>query len=125
MKLSEAPVAAMIRIKDHAVTREFFVNKLGLKHVDLGPKAPAMYEAGNGTMIIAYSGEPTHPANTVAAFAVDDVEATVADLKSKGVVFEEYDMPDLKTVNGVATWDKYKSAWFKDPDGYIFAINSR
>jgi catechol 2,3-dioxygenase-like lactoylglutathione lyase family enzyme len=128
--LKDAPVMAQIRIKDHAVTRDFFVNKLGLKHIDLGPEVPAMYEAGNGTMIVAYSGEPTHPEHTVATFVVNDVEAEVKELQAKGVKFEEYDMPEMeiKTVNGVATWgegDKMqKSAWFKDPDGYTFALMS-
>ncbi|MFO0704492.1 MAG: VOC family protein [Candidatus Andersenbacteria bacterium] len=125
MQLSQAPVSVMIRVKDHATSRAFYADKLGLTHIDKGPMAPAMYEAGNGTRIIAYSGEPTSPAHTVGNFSVDDVEATVAELKAKGVVFEEYDLPDLKTVNGIATWDKYKSAWFKDPDGYIFAINQQ
>ncbi len=120
--LKEAPVSLQIRIKDHAITRDFFVNKLGLKHIDLGPKVPAMYEAGDGTMIVAYSGEPTHPEHTVGMFLVKDVEAEVRELQGKGVKFEEYDMPDLKTVNGIATWDEQKSAWFKDPDGYIFAL---
>jgi catechol 2,3-dioxygenase-like lactoylglutathione lyase family enzyme len=124
--LKDAPVCVQIRIKDHAITRDFFVNKLGLKHHDLGPDVPAMYEAGNGTMIVAYSGEPTHPAHTVGTFAVQDVEAEVKELKAKGVKFEEYDMPEIKTVNGVVTWGEgektQKAAWFKDPDGYIFGL---
>jgi catechol 2,3-dioxygenase-like lactoylglutathione lyase family enzyme len=125
MLLKEAPVSVMIRIKDHAVTRDFYVNKLGLKHVDLGPNVPAIYEAGSGTKIFAYSGEPSHPESTVGTFAVEDVEAVVKELQAKGVAFEEYDLPDLKTVNGVASWDDVKSAWFKDPDGYIWALNQR
>lgn len=129
MKLSEAPVSVMIRIQDHATTRDFYVNKLGLKHIDLGKYVPAIYEAGSGTKIYAYSGEPTPPESTVGTFVVDDVEATVQELKSKGVAFEEYDMPEMKTVDGVASWSDgtqtVKSAWFKDPDGYIFALNQR
>lgn len=123
MLLSEAPVSVMIRVKDHAVSRTFYTEHLGLKHTDLGPSIPAIYEAGKGTRIVAYSGEPTHPESTVATFTVADVEATVKELQATGVTFEEYDLPDLKTVNGVATWDNVKAAWFKDPDGYIFALN--
>jgi len=125
MQLNQAPVSVMVRVKDHKISREFYVGKLGLKHIDKGPMAPAIYEAGNGTMIVAYSGEPTHPESTIGNFSVDDVEATVKELKAKGVVFEEYDMPDLKTVDGIATWENFKSAWFKDPDGYIYAINQK
>jgi catechol 2,3-dioxygenase-like lactoylglutathione lyase family enzyme len=125
MLLNEAPVSVMIRIKDHAATQDFYVNKLGLKHIDLGPNVPAIYEAGAGTKILAYSGEPTQPEHTVGSFMVADVESAVKELQAKGVVFEEYDLPDLKTVNGVATWDDIKSAWFKDPDGYIWALNQK
>jgi hypothetical protein len=52
------------------------------------------------------------------------VEATVRWLKNRGVVFEEYDFPGLKTVNGIATLGDRKGAWFKDPDGNILAVSS-
>ena len=50
------------------------------------------------------------------------MEREVADLKSRGVVFEEYDFPNLKTQNGIATAGNAKSAWFKDSEGNILAI---
>jgi hypothetical protein len=56
---------------------------------------------------------------------VDDVEAEVAELKSRGVVFEEYDMPGIKTVNGIATGGGAKTAWFKDTEGNILAVSQR
>ena len=115
----------MIRIKDHATTRDFYVNKLGLTHEDPGPNAPALYKAGNGTMIMAYSGEPTRPEHSIGSFLVDSVEQTVKELKDKGVTFEEYDMGPLKTVDGIATLGTNKSAWFKDPDGYLWALHQR
>jgi len=124
MKLSDAPASVQIRIKDHAATRAFYKDKLGLEHVDLGPDVPAVYKAGKGTIIIAYSGEPTHPEHTIGNFQVDDVEATVKELQGRGVTFEEYDMPELKTVNGIASWGDHKMAWFKDPDGYIWGLNA-
>jgi hypothetical protein len=55
---------------------------------------------------------------------VDDVEKAVVDLRSKGVTFEEYDMPGIKTVNGIADMGDFKGAWFKDPEGNILAIGS-
>ncbi|MFO0703035.1 MAG: VOC family protein [Candidatus Andersenbacteria bacterium] len=123
MQLSKAPASVQIRIADHAATRAFYEGKLGLKHTDLGPEVPALYEAGNGTIIVAYSGKPTHPESTIGNFQVDDVEATVKELQAKGVTFEEYDLPDMKTVNGIVDWEGYKVAWFKDPDGYIWSVN--
>jgi hypothetical protein len=56
---------------------------------------------------------------------VKDVKAEVAELKKKGVVFEEYDMPGLKTVNSIATGGGASTAWFKDTEGNILAIAQR
>ena len=50
-------------------------------------------------------------------------EAEVAELKAKGVVFEEYNFPGLKTVNGIATAGGSKAAWFKDTEGNILCIH--
>lgn len=63
--------------------------------------------------------------NTVASFKVDDVLATVNELKGKEVTFESYDMPEIKTdENNIATFGEYKAAWFKDPDGNILALGN-
>jgi len=86
-----------------------------------------MFAAGAGTMVSIYErpGMPA-PQNTTLAFGVtperfDDV---IAELKSKGVVFEDYDMPEmgLKTVAGVAEMLGTKAAWFKDTEGNILNI---
>jgi hypothetical protein len=53
---------------------------------------------------------------------VNDVEAAVAALRGKGVTFEEYDMPGLKTVNGIAELGGFKGAWFKDLEGNILSV---
>jgi hypothetical protein len=56
------------------------------------------------------------------AFMVADVEAAVAELRGKGVSFEEYGLPGLKTVNGIAELGGSKGAWFKDPEGNILSV---
>jgi catechol 2,3-dioxygenase-like lactoylglutathione lyase family enzyme len=53
---------------------------------------------------------------------VRDVEATVADLRAKGVTFEDYDLPGLKTVNGIAELGGIRGAWFEDPEGNILSV---
>ncbi len=55
-------------------------------------------------------------------WTTNDIEADVARLKARGVVFEEYDTPDLKAVNGVATIGQSKGAWFKDSEGNLLAL---
>lgn len=59
---------------------------------------------------------------TLMAFEVDDIEATAEDMRTRGVTFEEYDLPDLKTEDGIADIGDEKGAWFKDPDGNILAV---
>jgi hypothetical protein len=69
-------------------------------------------------------GAGTSKAST-AFWAVDDVAAEVAELKARGVVFEEYDRPGIKTVNSIATGGGAKTAWFKDSEGNILAVSQR
>ena len=66
-----------------------------------------------------FAGTAQH---TLTAFLVQDVEAAVADLRNKGVSFEEYDLPGLKTVNGIAELGGTRGAWFKDPEGNILSV---
>jgi hypothetical protein len=63
--------------------------------------------------------------HTQMSFAVDDVVAVVKELKAKGVVFEEYDYPNLKTVNSIAERPDFKGAWFKDSEGNMIGIGQR
>ena len=113
---------AYIPVKDVAKARQFYEQKLGFK-----PKEEVghgvVYEFAEHTACFLY---PTPNAGTSKAsqafWQVDDVEREVAELKSKGVKFEEYDMPGMKTENGIMTAGGAKSAWFKDPDGNIMAI---
>jgi hypothetical protein len=85
-----------------------------------------IYECGKGSWVFMYpsAGAGTSKAST-AFWTVDDVTAEVAEVKARGVVFEEYDMPEIKTVNSIATGGGPKTAWFKDSEGNILAISQR
>ena len=85
-----------------------------------------MYESGKGSRFFAYksAGAGTNKAST-AFWDVPDLEAEIADLRKRGVVFEEYDTPGFKTVNGIATGGGAKTAWFKDSEGNILAVSQR
>jgi predicted enzyme related to lactoylglutathione lyase len=58
------------------------------------------------------------------SFAVDDVDETVKSLRESGITFEEYDLPSIKTENGIATIGTVKAAWFRDPTGNLLAVTS-
>jgi hypothetical protein len=85
----------------------------------------AVYRLADGTGFLLYP-TPTNAGrapNTLMGFEVPDVVAEAARLKSMGVVFENYDMPGLKTIEGIATFGKMHGAWFKDADGNILALS--
>jgi len=120
--LQKAPMYAYIPVKDLARARRFYEERIGLT-----PKEETgggvLYEFAQHTACFMY---PTPNAGTSSAsqafWQVDDVESEVAELKRRGVVFEEYDMPGMKTQNGIATAGGAKSAWFKDTEGNIMAL---
>jgi len=98
-----------------------FYEKLGFKPIEEGPEG-AYYATGDTKFFLyesAYAG--TNQATT-AGWEVDDLDKEMSELRSRGVVFEEYDLPGIKTVNGIATVDSEKAAWFKDSEGNILNI---
>jgi predicted enzyme related to lactoylglutathione lyase len=118
--LSTAPIRAYIPASDVARARKFYENTVGLT-----PKAEyaggVIYECG-GTEVFMYltSNAGTSKASQ-AYWQVDDVEAEVAELKARGVVFEEYEGMAMR--NSIATGGGAKTAWFRDTEGNILAIS--
>jgi catechol 2,3-dioxygenase-like lactoylglutathione lyase family enzyme len=113
---------ATIPAKDLEGTRKFYENVLGLEMVREDP-AGISYRTGDSVLFLyptEFAGTAQH---TLGGFSVSDIEAAVAELRAKGVTFEEYDMPGLKTVNGIAELGGEKGAWFKDPEGNILSVS--
>jgi catechol 2,3-dioxygenase-like lactoylglutathione lyase family enzyme len=118
--LKKSPMYAYLPAKDVARARRFYEEKLGFE-----PKRQVgggvTYEFAGGTACFLY---PTPNAGTSAAsqafWQVADLEAEMAELKAKGVVFENYDMPGMN--DGIAIGGGAKAAWFKDTEGNILAI---
>src|SRR3982075_1613234 len=123
--LKNAAIVPYIPVRDVARARKFYEEKIGLKPKEENAGG-VIYECGKGSWVFMYpsGGAGTSKAST-AFWAVEDVAAEVAELKAKGVVFEEYDMPGIKTVNSIATGGGAKTAWFKDSEGNILAISQR
>jgi predicted enzyme related to lactoylglutathione lyase len=119
---SSKPLGAVIRVADYDRAKSFYQDKIGLEVQD--QDGPGMGTIEAGTPMLMYESDLPAPENTVAGFLVDDVDGTVAELRNRGVIFEEYDAPGLKTIDGIATMGDAKSAWFKDSEGNILSIAS-
>jgi predicted enzyme related to lactoylglutathione lyase len=120
--LQKSPMYSYIPARDVARARQFYEQKVGLK-----PKQEiaggVVYEFGEHTACFLY---PTPNAGTSKAsqayWQVEDIEREVAELKARGVRFENYDMPGMKTEDGIATAGGARAAWFKDSEGNTMAL---
>ena len=121
--LRDFSVMTMIRCGDVQKQRAFYGEVLGLREVERLDSGETIFEAGNGTRIGLYPGERSKADHTVAAFTVRDIKGVIKALKGRGVVFEDYDTPNFKTVDHVATDGKSKCAWFRDPEGNFLAVS--
>jgi predicted enzyme related to lactoylglutathione lyase len=122
--LSNAPVAPTIPVTDLAKAREFYEGMLGLNVKQEDEGEGLLLEAGKGSMLYLYKRPPAPSQHTLASFDVQDLDAEMDDMIAKGVVFEQYDMPGLKTdEKGIAQMGDMRGAWFKDPDGNILALH--
>jgi catechol 2,3-dioxygenase-like lactoylglutathione lyase family enzyme len=125
--IANARAIAVIPVSNLEQALEFYEGALGLpvqQRIETLPQnREARFKVGQTEFAVYESVGAGESRATLMAFEVDDVEATVEDMRSRGVTFEEYDLPDLKTENGIATTADEKAAWFKDPDGNIIAVS--
>jgi catechol 2,3-dioxygenase-like lactoylglutathione lyase family enzyme len=123
--LAEARVEAAVPTSKLSRGREFYEGLLGLEPAGAHtPNVDVIYECAGGTRLLVYEHPGTvRPARTAAHFVVDDVPATVRELRGRGLRFDDYDLPELKTVDGVATVGELRFAWFRDPDNNVIGIH--
>jgi catechol 2,3-dioxygenase-like lactoylglutathione lyase family enzyme len=130
MVLNNGSVATRLPAQDLDRARRFYADTLGLQPVDERPGG-LLYRCGTGEFAVFESAGTSPGTFTQMAWEVDDIEATVAELTQRGVVFEEVDLPDLTTVGGIAeVTGNYPSkgargeraAWFRDSEGNLLGI---
>ncbi|GAA4958369.1 glyoxalase/bleomycin resistance/dioxygenase family protein [Yinghuangia aomiensis] len=120
--IADAPLTAVVPVTDRARAVAFYRDKLGIpvkeEHAEditftCGGTQFSLYET-------PYGGQAQH---TLASWKVDDLDAAMKDLRGRGVVFEDYDFPGLKTVNGVAeSPEGGRAAWFRDSEGNVLCV---
>jgi catechol 2,3-dioxygenase-like lactoylglutathione lyase family enzyme len=120
--LQQSPMYAYIPVSDLQRARHFYEEKLGFK-----PKGEisggVVYEFGDHTACFMYPSPNAGTSKTSQAFwQVNDLEREVAELKARGLQFEEYDMPGMQADGEIYIADDSKAAWFKDSEGNIMAL---
>jgi catechol 2,3-dioxygenase-like lactoylglutathione lyase family enzyme len=116
--LSDSPVTAALPCSDLERAKGWYQDKLGLSSSTDDPGG-AQYDCADGTRFVLFpSSGASDGSFTQVGFDVEDLEAEVAELKGRGVEFEEYEF----TVNAIADMDGDKSAWFKDSEGNLIAL---
>ena len=128
--LKRSDVAARLPAQDLERAKAFYADKLGLTPSEERPGG-LRYECRSGAFsLFASAGAPSGE-HTQMAWEVDDIESTVVELRARGVVFEEYDLPGIKTFDGIAeVAGNYASrggigergAWFRDSEGNLLGI---
>jgi catechol 2,3-dioxygenase-like lactoylglutathione lyase family enzyme len=127
--LKDARIANRLPAQDLERARAFYAEKLGLEPVEERPGG-LRYLGGSGEFALFQSAGSASGEHTQMGWEVDDIDATVAELRARGVVFEEYDLPGLETVDGIAHIEgNYPSkgtgeraAWFRDSEGNMLGI---
>jgi catechol 2,3-dioxygenase-like lactoylglutathione lyase family enzyme len=128
--LKDARIATRIPVQDLDRARRFYAEKLGLEPSEERPGG-LLYRCATGEFALYESAGSPPGTFTQMAFDVDDLDSSVAEMKARGVVFEEVDVPGLRTVDGIAEVSgNYPSkggkgeraAWFRDGDGNLLGI---
>lgn len=124
--LSNSPVTASLPFKGLKKAQDFYSNKLGLRRT-AGSADDGFLEfaAGDGTTLVLFESDSRKSNDTAASFDVENLAQEMTALRRKGVEFEEYDLPEIRTVDGVATMGPHRMAWFKDPGGNLLGLHQR
>jgi catechol-2,3-dioxygenase len=121
--LGTKDATATIAVKNLDSAKEFYGGKLGLAPADSRQSEVLIFNSGHTTVLVyksQYAG--TNKATAATWIVGDELEDIVQALKSKGVRFEQYDMPGMKREGDIHVAGNTKAAWLKDPDGNILGL---
>ncbi|HEY2929642.1 VOC family protein [Piscinibacter sp.] len=104
--------------------RRFYEEKLGLQPEGEHADGSFWMRTGAGDTVALIPRPDRKPAEyTSMSFEVDDIDSEIKDLERRGVKFEDYDLPNLKTVNHVFATPDEKCAWLTDTEGNILCLH--
>lgn len=121
MSLSRSLAVTAIPVTDLELAKPFYRDVLGLELIE-DTQYALRFSAGNASQISVYKRPQVERGQTVAHFEVSDIDKEVADLRSRGAVFEEYTVGLLATTDGIAQIGTARAAWLKDPEGNVLGL---
>jgi catechol 2,3-dioxygenase-like lactoylglutathione lyase family enzyme len=129
MTLRDSRVSTRLPAQDLDRARAFYAECLGLEPVDERPGG-LLYRVQSGEFALFQSTGRPSGEHTQIGFEVDDLDATVAELRARGVVFEEVDVPGLRTRDGIAEIEgnypskgsRERAVWFRDSEGNLIGM---
>ena len=122
--LATAAVTTVLPVVQMDRARNFYEKTLGLTPKGFAADGNFIFACGGGAQIaLIPKPEGTQAQHTALSFEVHDIGAEIAELEARGVLFEEYDLPGLKTVNHVCVLGSSKAAWFKDTEGNYLCLH--
>lgn len=117
-------LTTILPVVDVGRARRFYEEQLGLGRGREGAMGEVLFESHGGRIALSPRQEPTRATHTALSFEVRDIAAEVHDLERRGVHFEDYDLPGLKTgPDHVCDLGAERAAWFKDTEGNILCIH--
>jgi catechol 2,3-dioxygenase-like lactoylglutathione lyase family enzyme len=121
--LGTAAVTTILPVIDAERARSFYENTLGLSYAGRSGDGKHLFAIASGTLALLQKPPGSQAAHTALSFEVNDTADAVRELSQRGVEFEDYDFPGLKTVNKVCVLGSEKAAWFKDTEGNILCVH--
>ena len=122
--LTATRTTTILPVSDPDRAAHFYADRLGLTPIGNGDDGTRLFELGRGDALgLMPAEEGAQSGHTVLSFEVDDLEAEMRELERSGVRFEDYDLPELKTVNHVAVFGTEKAAWFHDSEGNVLCLH--
>jgi catechol-2,3-dioxygenase len=121
--LKSSPVATILPVIDSERAHQFYEHALGLSYLGQSGDGKHLFAIGSGTLALLQKPPGSQAQHTVLSFEVADTASAVHELTQRGVNFEDYDLPGLKTVNKVCVLGSEKAAWFTDTEGNILCVH--
>jgi len=124
MTLKMNTATTILPVDDPARARSFYTEKLGLPHRGKTDDGSELLGTDGGPLLqLVPVSDGRHSEHTALSFEVTDIEETVRDMEARGVMFQDYDLPTLKTENHICTTESEKCAWFMDTEHNILCVH--